>query len=508
MTTSLVRGKYVICKVNSRDDAEIIEDGALFQQDGIIKEIGKFEDLFAKYPEHEIIGEPTDLVMSGYTNSHHHIGLTGIQRGVNNEPLEIWAANMLGTFGVDQYLDTFYSAFEMIESGVTTVQHIHGWMPGPLDQLRGAAADVLRAYQDIGMRVSYSHAVREQNFLVYESDEKFLKTLPREMAGKIAADLKGHYDTSAEDYLTLFEELYREYNDQDRIRVQLSPSNLHWCSDATLEKLQSYSERYAVPMHMHLLETMYQKEYARRRSNSTAIEHLHRLGLLGPHMTLGHGTWTTRSDIELIAETGTHICHNCSSNLCMGNGIMPLNQYQEQGVKVAIGIDGAGLNDDRDMLQEMRLIQNIHKVPGAEPEAIPNPNQIFQMATERGAATTPYGDQIGTLETGKLADIVIMDWQQLSLPYLDRDMPVIDAIVHRGKSKNVKTVIIGGEPILRDREYTRFNKQEILNTYADKLKNILTDEDLERRELFKRVVPFVRDYFRNYAESNRKDWML
>lgn len=508
MTTSLIRGKYVICKVNSRDDAEIIEDGAIFQQDGVIVEMGKFQDLAAKYPNEEIIGNSSDVVMPGYTNAHHHIGLTGIQRGVNNEPLEIWAANMLGTFGVDQYLDTLYSAFEMIESGVTTVQHIHGWMPGPVEQLRNAADDVLRAYQDIGMRVSYCHAVREQNFLVYEADETFLKTLPADIAPKVAESLKSHSDTSAEDYLSLFEDLYREYNDRERIRIQLAPSNLHWCSDATLQKLQSYSERYSVPMHMHLLETMYQKEYAHRRANTTAVRHIHNQGLLGPHMTLGHGTWVTRSDIELIAETGTHICHNCSSNLCMGNGIMPLNHYQELGVKVAIGIDGAGLNDDRDMLQEMRLIQNIHKVPGAEPEATPNPNQIFQMASERGAATTPYGDQIGTLKTGKLADIVIVDWEQLSFPYLDRDMPIIDAIVHRGKSNNVKTVIIGGEPILKDREYTRINKQEILNAYADKLKNLLTDEDIERREFFKQVVPFVRDYYRNYAESNRKDWML
>lgn len=509
MTTSLIRGKYIVCKVNSRSDAQIIENGAVYQRNGTIIETGSFDDLVKKYPDEDIIGTDQDLVIPGFINAHHHIGLTSFQRGVRNEPLEIWAANMLGTFGVDPYLDTLYSAFEMIESGVTTVQHIHGWMPGTLEDLHNAAVGVLQAYQDIGMRVSYSHVVRDQNYLVYEADDVFLKTLPSDIAAKVSTELRAHSSITVQDYLTLFEELYRKYNSEERVRIQLAPSNLHWCSDAALEALQSCSDSFSVPMHMHLLETLYQKEYARRRSGGgTAIAYLHSRGMLGPHMTLGHGTWVTREDIELIAGTGTHVCHNCGSNLCLRNGIMPLNHYLKSGAKIAIGIDGAGLNDDRDMLQEMRLVQNLHKVPGVGTEVIPNSNQVFQMATERGACTTPYGDRIGTIAPGKLADLVILDWKQLTFPYLDAEVPLIDALIHRGRSDHVKTVIVGGQAILKNREYTHVNKQDVLDSFADRLKNILTEEDMQRRRLFSQVVPFVRDYFQEYANPPYKDWML
>src|SRR5439155_20596578 len=103
--------------------------------------------------------------------------------------------------------------------------------------------------------------------------------------------------------------------------------------------------------------------YARRRTGTTALKHLYRLGVLGPHLTLGHGVWLGEEDIELAADTQTCVCHNCSSNLRLRSGVAPLNSFEAKGLKVAIGLDEAGINDDRDMLQEMRLILNMHRTP-------------------------------------------------------------------------------------------------------------------------------------------------
>src|SRR5262249_59847909 len=116
----------------------------------------------------------------------------------------------------------------------------------------------------------------------------------------------------------------------------------------------------------HLVETAYQKEYARRRSGGTALAHLARLGLVGPRLTLGHGVWLTEADIEMVAGAGATICHNASSNLRLRSGVGPLNHWAARGVRVAIGLDEAGLNDDRDMLQEMRLVLRLHRVPGMD----------------------------------------------------------------------------------------------------------------------------------------------
>ncbi len=508
MASSLIRGKYLIRKVESRTRADIVEAGAVYQEDGRIVETGTFEELSQKYPRAEAVGSDHHVVIPGLINAHHHVGITSFQRGVPNEPLEIWACAMNGVIGTDQYLDTLYSAFEMIESGVTTVQHLHGWGPGPIDSIRKLADETLRAYRDLGMRVSYSYAVRDQNYLVYESDESFLRTLPADLARQLGTLLEAHSSITLDDYFALFEDLYERYNDEPRIRIQLAPSNLTWCSDRALGRLASYSADYDVPLHMHLLETPYQKEYAFRRSGTTAVKFLHQQGLLGSRMTLGHGTWVTPEDIDLLADSGTNICHNCSSNLALRSGIAPLNAYQYAGARVAIGIDGAGINDDRDMLQEMRLVLSVHRVPGMNPDAVPSPAQVFQMATEHGARTTPYGSEIGTLEPGKLADLVLLDWDQIAHPYLDRDVQVVDAVLHRAKSGAVDTVIIGGELVYEDGMYTRINKQEVLQALADSLADAPTAEDLTRRKLIADALPYVREYFRNYADVSMRDWML
>ena len=173
MASSLIRGKYVIVKVTSRTEAQVIADGAVFQRDGAIVEIGPFADLIARHRPDEVLGSPDHVVVPGFVNGHHHVGLTPFQLGSPDYPLELWFASRMAARTVDPYLDTLYSAFEMLESGITTVQHLHGVRLGPAARVIAAAERVLKAYDDIGMRVSYSYALRDQNRLAYENDDAF-----------------------------------------------------------------------------------------------------------------------------------------------------------------------------------------------------------------------------------------------------------------------------------------------------------------------------------------------
>ncbi len=203
------------------------------------------------------------------------------------------------------------------------------------------------------------------------------------------------------------------------MKVQLAPANLHWCSDTALEKLAEASSTHDVLMHMHLVETAYQKEYAWRRGTCTALEYLDRFGLVNERLTLGHGVWLSERDIDRLAAAGACVCHNCSSNFRLRSGIAPLNEFERKGVVTAIGIDEAGINDDRDMLQEMRMVLRAHRVPGMVDADVPTTAQVLRMATAGGARTTPFGTGIGTLEVGKSADLVLIDWKQIAYPYMD-----------------------------------------------------------------------------------------
>ena len=479
MSSSLIRGKYVISKINDRHTPLIIEDGAVFQKDGVIVEVGTFDLLSKKYRADEVLGSDHHVILPGFINSHHHVGLTAFQLGSPDLPLELWFASRYRKRDVDVYLDTLYGAFEMVESGITTVQHLHSRAGGGLEKVHAAATDVIRAYHDIGMRVSYSFNLRDQNRLVYEADDKFLARLPGDLARDIGAVLRSQTLPLAE-YFMLFEMLHREQAGKERVRIQLAPANLHWCSDEALAMVREYATRYDVPLHMHLLETQYQKEYAKRRGGGTAVEHLRDLGLLGPNLTLGHGVWLSDSDIDLIAESGTLVCHNPSSNLRLRSGIAPLNALEARGVRVALGLDDCSLNDDRSMLQEMRVALKIHRVPGMD-DRVPTAPQVLQMATEHGGLTTPYGTQLGTLEAGKAADVVIMDWNHITFPYLDDEVPVVDAIVQLARTSGIDTVLVGGEPILRGGRFTRINKQDALESLAASLSVPLRPDELERR---------------------------
>jgi cytosine/adenosine deaminase-related metal-dependent hydrolase len=255
---------------------------------------------------------------------------------------------------------------------------------------------------------------------------------------------------------------------------------------------------------MHLLETAYQKEYAQRRTGMTAVRYLDGLGLLGPQMTLGHGVWVTEEDIERVAATGTMICHNASSNLRLRSGVAPLNHWTARGVRVALGLDEAGLNDDRDILQEMRVVLRLHRVPGMD-DVVPTCPQVFQMATENGALTTGFADTIGTLAPGKAADLVLMNWRQVAYPYLDQDAPVLDAVVHRGKTAGVETVLVAGEPVLRDGKSTRVNKAEVLDALAASLRVPLQPDEERRRRLSREVFPHVQRFYDGWLDERARD---
>lgn len=309
------------------------------------------------------------------------------------------------------------------------------------------------------------------------------------------------FKMSLEDSMAMFESLHGKHQAKSRTKIQLAPANLHWCSDAALTALSDASKKFDVPMHMHLVETAYQKEYARRRGDCTALEYLDRFDMLGHRLTLGHGVWLNASDIDRVAETGTCICHNCSSNYRLRSGLGALNVWEIKGVNTAIGLDEAGINDDRDMLQEMRMVLRAHRVPGMD-DQVPTSAQVLRMATSGGAKTTPYGTTLGTIEVGKGADLSLIDWRQISYPYLDREVPLLDAVIQRAKTDGVRLVMCDGEIIYRDGVFAKVDKDGALKQLHDELSAALSDDEVERRRLSKALLPHVQAFYANYYDPS------
>src|SRR5476649_728183 len=248
-----------------------------------------------------------------------------------------------------------------------------------------------------------------------------------------------------------------------------------------------------------------QVEYAWRRGKCTALEYIDRFGLVNQRLTIGHGVWLNEKDIDRLAAAKGCVCHNCSSNFRLRSGVAALNHFEKKGINTAIGLDEAGINDDRDMLQELKLVLRAHRVPGMVEEDVPTMSQVLRMATVGGARTTPYGESLGTLEVGKGADMVLIDWDKVAYPYLDELTPTLDAVVQRAKNDAVTMTMCDGEVIYKDGKFTKVDRTVALKALHDDLSKALSDDEVERRHLSKALLPHVRKFYAGYIDTSKHE---
>ena len=502
MATSLIRGKYVVSRAGTdADSSVVIADGAIFQRDGVIEDVGSYGDLKSRHNADEEIGGQGYLVFPGLVNAHHHgRGVTTLQMGACDDSLETWILSGWARRPCDHYLITLYTALQMIESGTTSVMYNHPQTP--VSGLEDDIDQILRGFGDAGMRTAFSVYFRNQNRVVYDDDERFMAGLPSDLAASLSKFLAAS-NLSADDYFALFESTYRKYgtDPSGRVRVLLSPSNVQWASDDFLQRTKEYAARYNTGIHIHLVETYYQKQYGIRTWGKTPVAHLKDLGFLGPEVSCAHAVWLTDDDIDLLGQSNTTLCHNVSSNLRLKNGVAPVNGMWARGVNVAMGTDSTAINDDDDMLQEMRLVSKIHRQPGIGAPAI-NSHQVLRMATLNAAIPTFFHDEIGALEKGRRADVVLLDMTDIQGPYLDPDVHIVDALLYRGKARHVDTVIIGGEVVLRNGRFTRINKEDVLRELKDRFSRPLETSVVETRQMVEQLLPHVERFYQSWGPED------
>lgn len=494
MTAPLLISADTILTGFDADGAPVLlEDAALLIRDGHVADAGTAAAMRRKHPEADQTGGKGKAVIPGLINAHHHVGVTPFQMGAQDQPLELWFAERLRMRDVPPDLDTLYSGFEMVASGVTTVQHLHSRAPGDVTAVLERANRIIGAYDRLGMRVSYSFAMRDQNRVLYDDDQVFLDLLPAALR-PIAARYLAGFGLGLDDQAQVFHELRRQHHDKDCVAIQIAPANLHWLSDAGLEMAARLHDATGAPMHMHLLETPYQRAYAARRGQGSAVEQIDRFGLLGPDLTIGHGVWLDPDDLALCRQKGVCLCHNCSSNLRLKSGTADLNAFLASGLPVALGIDEAGINDDRDMLQEMRLALTLHRPAGHDAPA-PTAAQILRMATGHGAATTPFRDRIGGLAVGQAADLVVLDWDRVTYPWQDPRTGFADVLLRRARPRAVMQVFVAGRRIFGDGAFVRVDRTEELERLRQWHLRPRTRHDDEIAELADSALDLVRGYY-------------
>ena len=495
MPSSLIRGKYLISPA-SAGDVPVHHDAAVYQEDGVIKAVGEYRELRERYQPDAELGGPNFAIIPGLINSHHHgRGVTTLQMGTCDDCLEMWILAGWGRRPYDHYLMTLYTALNMLESGTTTVMYNHPQTAAAT--LKEDVDAVLRGFLDAGMRVAFSSYLRNQNRVVYTGDGEFLAGLPVDLADDVRRYLSVT-EMSDDDYFAFCDEMHREYHNHPsgKVRVLFSPANVQWNSDEFLLRCKEQAARHHTGIHMHLVESPYQKDYGIRNWGKTPVEHLQDLEFLGPEVSFAHAVWLTERDIVLLADAGATVCHNASSNLRLKNGIAPVNPMLSAGVNVAMGTDSTAINDDDDLLQEMRLVSKLHRQPGLEAPAITVDN-VLAMATANAAAPTGFAGEIGALEPGRRADMVLIRLDVLEDPYLDPDLPPAELVLGRARSQDVAAVIVDGEVVLQDGVHTRASKADVAQELREQLARPLDAGTVATRRMAGRLSPYVEQFYRS-----------
>jgi cytosine/adenosine deaminase-related metal-dependent hydrolase len=383
------------------------------------------------------------LLIPAPINAHDHARPSLASFGTFGMPLESWILRTVLATPPDPYLAAASALARAARAGCAGVM-IHYTRPSGKMNLVDEAREIARAAADVGIRVGFALAIRDQNPLVYGESEQLLSTLPSGIAA-LVRDTFVKPGLSVADYIALTEEIAHTVGNA-MFDVQFGPAGVQWCSRALLEALAEASERSGRRVHMHLLETTYQRRWADQQFPAGVVLYLKEIGLLSPRLTLAHCVHATVAELETIADSGARLVTNFSSNLHLKSGLAPIAHARKCGCGICVGVDGLALDDDDDILREMRLVHLMHGGQGFE--ANWTPGEFFSFVIRNGRATIGApGD--GQLKRGAPADFALLDYD-----VLDRDaimtVDPLDLLFARGNSTAVRTLVVEGRVVVRD----------------------------------------------------------
>ena len=408
----------------------------------------------------KIIDATGKLVIPGLINAHMH-SETNLQKGLfESLPLEVWLPNVVPVFGSVEvscrlvYLSALLGSIHMLKSGVTTV--IDHWIDNI--SLEEGFVSVVQAYTDVGIR-----AVVGIDF----SDRSLLQELPL-LENYLPTHLKKLFyktPSSNQNYITLIKKLANLYGAKNkRVHAMLGFSSVPRCSNDLLEVLGKISLEYGLNLHGHILETRIQKISAEQLYKQGIVKHLDEMGLLSPALTLAHSIWVNREEAYLMGEKGVSIVHNPVSNLKLGSGIMPLELLNSEDLNIALGTDGASSNDNLNLFEVMKLTAIIHTQETVDFLKWPKSSQVFKYATFGGARSAGLEKQIGVIEVGKKADLVILNTDNTT--FIPLNDPV-KQLVYCETGSSVSDVLVDGALTVEGGEVKNVNEEVILREIKD-----------------------------------------
>lgn len=377
------------------------------------------------------------VLIPGIVNTHTHLSMSLLRGLADDLPLDTWLndhiwpveANLTGEYC---YAGALLACIEMIKSGTTTFNDMYFFMD-----------DVAKAVDEAGLRGMICHGMLDLG------DEEKRKAEFKETKRIIE---KCH-DTA-----------------DGRIKVAFGPHAPYTCSEELLKRVKEKSGKMGLKIHIHVSETEFEVQQVTEAHGARPFEYLNEIGFLGEDIIAAHAVWLSDKEIEIIKENEVSLSHNPASNMKLASGISPVSKLIDAGVNMSLGTDGAASNNNLDMIEEMKIAALLQKVNTLDSTVLPS-EKVFEMATIGGARALGLQDEIGTIEVGKKADLVLLD---MNTPHLTPFRHPMSHLVYAANGSDVDTVICNGEILMQDKELKVLNESEVIKLAGDVAEELLS----------------------------------
>lgn len=329
--------------------------------------------------------------------------------------------------------------------------------------------------------------------MLYDREE-FLKSLPKDLENKFRKRILD-CPLGIDEYLKVIDELREKLKEKIKAgnaELQLHAVGGQWCSDEGLLKLKEYALKNNMKIHMHLLETKYQKILAQKSFGESYIEHYDKIGFLGSWLSMAHGVWLTEKDLDIISKAGAQLVTNPSSNIRLHSGIVPLQSALKKGVIVGVGLDGYGFDDDQDYIRELRTAMYNLKETGVDFDI--NPTELLRKSLEGGRIISGEKLSSGKIEAGCPADFVFINLDKLEFPYAAPETDRLFLLMHKGNKNMIESVYSSGKKIYGTGK--KWNKKKLED--AELLKNDIKNKPYGKGD----VEDIVKALSGFYGQSN------
>lgn len=385
----------------------------------------------------EVINGEGKVLIPGLVNTHTHLSMN-LMRGLADDlPLDIWLNDHIWPVeahleGEHCYAGALLAALEMIKSGTTTCNDMYFFMD-----------EVARAIDISGIRGLLCHGMID----LFDDEKR-----------------KGEFKETERI-------IDKCHNTADgRVKVALGPHTPYTCSTELLNWVRKKADEKGLKIHIHVSETEKEIEDSLNDKKKRPFEYLEDIKFLGPDVIAAHSVWLSGAEIALIKENNVKISHNPLSNMKLASGISPVSDLLANDVCVSLGTDGAASNNNLDLFQEMKTTSLLQKVRTLDPTVLPA-SEVLEMATINGATALGMENEIGSIEAGKKADLILVD---MKAPHLTPYRNPVSHLVYSAEGGDVSTVICNGQILMRDNEVVVLDEVEVMEMAENAAEDLIS----------------------------------